>query len=733
VTGASGSLRWLFLFAAGSAAALTLATLSSMRPLPARLDLPPGEVSRAEVVDRHGQRLSVTYENRWNLHDRIELHAVPAFLRDAVIEAEDRRFSAHDGVDWRARGAALWQNLRAGRFLRGASTISEQVVRMLHPRPRTLWSRWLEGFEAARLEERFSKGDILAFYLNQVPYARQRRGVVQAARDAFGRDLGTLSRDEMLALAVLVRSPSRLDPRRAPGALGPSIQSLARRLVEAGRLPASAVAAVASRPLEVRASELAIVAPAFVRHVRAKSAEARKIHTTLDGRLQARLQPVLDEAVRHLASRGALHGAALAIDHRSGEVLLWMNARSGSEIDAVLSPRQPGSTLKPFVYALALEQGWTAATLIDDAPTSSAVGNGLHRYRNYSRLYRGPVRLRIALANSLNVPAVRTMQSLPKNILYRRLQALGFDSLTEHPEFYGEGLALGNGEVTLRELVSAYAVLARGGLELALTLVRADEGKAATPRRLFDADVSTLVADILADADARAAEFGRGGVLDFPVPAAVKTGTSNDYRDAWALGFSDRYTAGVWMGDPDRRAMAEVTGSLGPAGVLRAIFAGLHRLELAAPLRISPRLRRAKVCAVSGSKAGETCPAIEEWFRPERTPTLECPLHSPQLVTSPGRDAAPRVEVLRPTPGLHLAMDPRIPDPLEVFAFSLQATSDPSEVEWIVDGEPAALRQSEVNRWEWPLSRGAHRVSARVRFAPDLSPIETREVAFFVR
>jgi penicillin-binding protein 1C len=733
VTGVSVRACWLVLLAAGSAAGLTVATFSSLRPLPERLDLPPGEVLRAEVVDRRGERLAVTYENRWNLHDRIELHAVPPLLRDAVVEAEDRRFFAHAGVDWRARAAALWQNLRAGRVVRGASTISEQVVRMLHPRPRTLWSRWLEGFEAARLERRFSKSDILVFYLNQVPYARQRRGVVQASRDAFDRDLDTLSRDEMLALAVLVRSPSRLDPRRAPGALDPWVKQLAHRLAEAGRLPAAAAAAVASRPLELGTPELAVAAPAFVRHVRAVSAEAAKIHTTLDGRLQARLQPVLDEAVLQLAPRGALHGAALAVDHRSGEVLLWMNARSGSEIDAVLSPRQPGSTLKPFVYALALEQGWTAATLIDDAPTSSAVGSGLHRYRNYSRLHRGPVRLRIALANSLNVPAVRAMQSLPTNALYRRLRSLGFDSLAEHPEFYGEGLALGNGEVTLRELVSAYAVLARGGVQLPLELLREGGGKAETPGRLFDAEVAALVTDILADADARAAEFGRGGVLDFPMPAAVKTGTSNDYRDAWALGFSDRYTVGVWVGDLRRRPMAGVTGSVGPAVVLRAIFAELHRFERAGPLQVSPRLRREKVCVESGSKAGETCPAIEEWFRPGRSPAHECPLHAPGRSASTGPAATPEVDVLRPTPGLHLAMDPRIPDPLEVFTFALEAASDPGEVEWIVDGEPAPLRRSAPNHWEWPLSRGTHRVSARVRFAPGAPSIETREVVFFVR
>ena len=713
-----------------AAGVLASATALCLRELPAPLDPPPGEVSRAEVVDRHGQRLSVTYENRGNLFDRVGLHEVPSLLREAIVEAEDRRFFAHRGVDWRARAAALWQILRAGRVVRGASTISEQVVRMLHPRPRTFWSRWIEGFDAARLEQRFGKAAILEFYLNQVPYARQRRGVVQAARDTFDRDLDTLSRSEMLALAVLVRSPSRLDPRRASDALDATVARLARRLAEAGILPPNFAPSLAVRPYALVRSQLVVAAPAFLRQVRAGSEGAVRIHTTLDGRLHSALQPLLDETVERLASRGVGHGAALAIDHRSGDVLLWMNARSGSEIDAILTPRQPGSTLKPFLYALALEQGWTAATLIDDSPLSAGVGNGLHAFRNYSRIYRGPLRLRIALANSLNVPAVRTMQALPTATLYHRLRDLGFESLGEHPDFYGEGLALGNGEVTLRELVSAYAVLARGGVTVPFRLLRDRPGNAQPARRLFDREVATLMADILSDADAREAEFGRGGPLDFPVPAAIKTGTSNDYRDAWAVGFSDRYTAGVWMGDLDRRPMAEVTGSLGPAVVLRALFAELHRFERARPLSVSPRLRQATICAASGARAGSACPTVEEWFRPGRAPDHECRLHTAGAMKL--RDAPPSIEIASPTPGLHLAMDPRIPDALEVFEFALE-TPEHSEVVWIVDGEAADLAQSAAGRWEWPLSSGSHRVRARIRLDAKSTPIETREIAFFVR
>lgn len=726
-------IRWGCGLGAALAGALALATAVSMRPLPVRLDPPAGDAVRARVVDRRGERLAVTYENRWNLHDRVDLHEVPALLRAALVEAEDRRFFDHSGVDWTARAAALVQNLRAGRVVRGASTITEQVVRMLHPRPRTLWSRWVEGFEAMRLERRFSKGTILTFYLNQVPYARQRHGIANAARDLFDRDLETLDHDEILALAVLVRSPSRLDPRRDPHALRSRTRRLAGRLAARGALPAAAVAEVGTRDLELREARLPVSAPAFVRYARERGDGAARLDTTLDARLQARVQSLLDRHVAHLADRGVGHGAALVVDHRSDEILVWANARTGSHIDAVRTPRQPGSTLKPFVYALALEGGWTAATLIDDSPLGAAVGTGLHRYRNYSGGYRGPLRLRVALASSLNVPAVRAMQSLPAGALYGELKALGFDSLAAHPDHYGEGLALGNGEVTLLELVRAYAVLARGGVSKPLRAVRSEAVGRAAPRRHFDLEVATLVADILADDAAREPEFGRGGPLDLPVPAAVKTGTSNDYRDAWALGFGHRYTAGVWMGDLDRRPTEGVTGAVGPAVVLRAIFAELHRFDPAGPLPLSRRLRRVTICADSGARARPACPAIEEWFRPAHAPTQDCALHAPAPPAERAGPAQLRADLVRPTHGLRLALDPRIPDALEVFEFALDTDAEVREVEWIVDGEPRTLRRSSASRWEWPLSRGPHRVRARVHFAAGATPHETREVPFFVR
>ena len=256
--------------------ALFVATRAHTRGFPQRLPPSGTDVSLARYVDRYGEPLTFTYQNEWNVHDRLALHEVPERLKRAFIVSEDKRFYEHGGPDWIARSHAAIQNLLAFRAVRGASTITEQTVRMLHPRPRTVWSRWIEGFEAAELESRFSKDEIFEFYLSQVPYARERRGVKQAARLYFDRDLHTLDPKEMLALAVLVRSPSRLDLHRGTENIQAPIERLAETLHEAGKLTDEELERVRDdplRPLKVMTSGIDVDAALYAcRSVRAAKA-----------------------------------------------------------------------------------------------------------------------------------------------------------------------------------------------------------------------------------------------------------------------------------------------------------------------------------------------------------------------------------------------------------------------------------------------------------------------------
>lgn len=703
--------------------------------------LPPADFGAGEpqITDRSGTPLSVTYQADWNVHDVAPLHETPDLLWQAFVQAEDQRFFQHHGVDWAARAHALVQNVRALRAVRGASTITEQVVRILHPRPRTVWSRWLEGIEAARLEERFTKAEILELYLNQVPYARQRRGVAQAARDYFQRDLDTLTDKEILALAVLPRSPSRLDLVKGTEAIDPPVQRLAERLFAQGFLDEPRLTAVQEGPLVVTAESPSLDAAHFVRFVREQQAEptAPRIKTTLDESLQRRVQHLLDRQLANLDSHQVSDGATLVVDHQTDEVLAWVNGggfseRQGGHIDKVRMPRQPGSALKPFVYALAIEHGWTAATILEDAPLVQSVGHGLHNFRNYSRHYYGPIRLREALGNSLNVPAVLAAQFTGRSALLERLRLLGFDSLSQHPDFYGDGLALGNGEVTLFEMVQAYSALARGGVFRPLGW-RLHE-VTSKGREVFSPEVASIIADILSDPDARRREFGTGSVLNLPAPTAVKTGTSNDYRDAWALGFSDRYTVGVWMGNVDQRPMQGVTGSLGPALVLRAVFAELHRHQAAGPLFVSRHLVQRNICTKSGLLATDRCPSAPEWFRPDGVPEKTCTEHGDHqavIASAPLPAGQTSLRLESPTPGLHIALDPRIPDELERFALRVASHAPVQRVEWILDEEVIGTTRAEI-AFLWQPTRGHHIAQARV-WVGEGDPTETDRVSFLVK
>ncbi len=284
---------------------LTVSTISALKPPPKDLGQYIGTIKKNTYVDRSGRRLNITYENKWNLHDRLSIHELPPLLREAFVLSEDKRFFEHNGVDWLARVQAMKQNLAAGNIVRGASTISEQVARMINPRPRNLWSRWLEGFEAMALEDQHSKLDILEFYINQVPYKAKRRGVVQATRYYFDRDIDTLNEKEMLALAVLVRSPRWLDPENQINNLDKAIRDLAARLEEQQLLPEQGLNFVAQKLTVSYSRKIYNVQP-FIEFANEQSTDLDRlgysINTTLDLELQNQAQRILDNRLRRLNS-----------------------------------------------------------------------------------------------------------------------------------------------------------------------------------------------------------------------------------------------------------------------------------------------------------------------------------------------------------------------------------------------------------------------------------------------
>jgi len=699
-------------------AVLAIATRGSMRDFPEDLNSLTGTTVKSQVLARDGTPLSYTLENNWNTTDVVSLNEVPALLQTALIVSEDQHFYEHSGVDWPARFAALALDIRSGSAVRGASSITEQVVRIVHPRPRNLWSRWVEGFEATRLNARVSKAQILEFYLNQVPYAERRRGVAQAARLYFRRGLDTLSPGEQLALAVLVRSPVGMDLRRNAPRARWAVNQLADRLSMRGAMSPAQREQVRAEPWVLNDPTPSVEASHFVGRVLTVSRGGpvqSQIRTTLDPNVQLTAQKILDGALAGLVKRHVHDGALLVIDHQHNEVLAWVVGGGQSGYDTVLTPRQPGSTMKPLLYALALERGWTAATMIDDSDLSEAVGSGQHTFHNYSHRQYGLLRLREALGNSLNIPAVKTLEFVGEDAFMDRLHLLGVKSLTQHADYYGDGLALGNGEVSLYEMAQAYTVLARQGRFQALTVL-ADDTAPRPESAVFTPAVATLIGNIMADPDARMLEFGRG--LQFPVDTAVKTGTSTDYRDAWAIAFDYRHTVAVWMGNLDGSATDGVTGAVGPAMVLRSVFSELNRNQDTRPLMLSRDLVRADICRRNGQLADGACESTAEWFVPGTVPVQSA------------LAAGPRTEyrLLQPTAGLLVAHDPRIPGEFEALPMRIAPVSGLQRVEWYVDGKLTSTTLS--TSYPWPLEHGTHSVHARVW--ADTDSHDTDEIRFHV-
>lgn len=708
------SVKWIkraFFVAATFLLCFFTATLLSLSPVVKNFNHVLSDSKTLVLTGRDGTPLSISYQSDWNITDHRPLYQMPDLLVRAFLFSEDKHFYSHKGVDWRARLAAIYQNIKHRKTIRGASTITEQVVRMLHPRPRNLWSKWIEGIEAIQLDHSVDKATLLEFYLNQIPYASKRRGVVQAARYYFDRDIETLTPREAIALVVLARAPSAYDLYKNPSKIDAPVLRMAKGMKDENIIPQKTFYDLSLESIKTLSPSLPVEARHFARHVLRDSrlnGQTTTLHTTLDSALQSNVQGILDQRVQKLTTQHVNNAGALVIDHTTGDVLAWVSAGAGNkdtkagDLDPITTPRQPGSTLKPFLYALALEKGWTTATFLNDAPITEAIGSGLHRFRNYSNTHYGVLTLREALGNSLNIPAILTINYVGVDVFLNRLHALGFDSLGQDAALYDEGLALGNGEVTLLELVQAYATLANKGQAVEPKFFDSTSAPFQKDKTVFSGNITSIISNILSDPSARALEFGSNSVLNLPFRTAIKTGTSTDYRDAWAVGYNDRYVVGVWMGNLDRTPMKDVTGSTGPALALRSIFHQLNKNRTLQPLYQSPSLVVADVC---------TRPADENGHCPMRT-DLFVSMPQNKMVAMPKKN---KLELVQPTKNLMVAYDPRIPKSHQKMRFELNGLENGDEVEWFLNG--VSLARTQGATYLWDVARGAQTLSAFIHRA----------------
>ena len=596
-------------------------------PVPeALLRTPPVSV---EFTDRNGKPMRETRVAE-RFRREVKYAEIPQNVIQAMLAAEDKRFFSHSGVDWLAAGRAAVSGARAGRKTSGASTISQQLIKLSVPRPRTLRTKLIEMATALRLEQLWSKEEILAAYLNRLDFGNLNFGIAEAANHYFGKQLADLSNAEAALLAGLPWNPTRLNPHANPEGAKRRQETVLRRMHESGWLAQEDYERAVAEPLRYEGSRRVFHAPHFVDLVlqqeggrvasaasdlrgKVPAASQRRlqgeVRTTLDLDLNRFIERSVTERLAGLRAENVRDAAAVVLDNRTGDVLALVGSENyfapgSGMVNGATQPRSAGSTIKPITYLLALERGDTPVTIVADVPTEFPTPTGPYRPENYHRHCQGPVRYREALACSLNIPAVKVLQSLGgAAILQKRLQAWGVTTLPKPPDEYGLGLTIGNAEVRLLELANLYATLARMGEWRPYRLLRDSASAVRNPVApvsgmpanfsfgKIPADFAAqemrtgvpasqlcwLIADILSDNAARTPSFGVNSALRFNFPVACKTGTSTDFRDNWAMGYTPEFTVGVWVGNFNGSPMREVSGVTGAAPIMHDVMEHLHR------------------------------------------------------------------------------------------------------------------------------------------------------------
>jgi penicillin-binding protein 1C len=613
------------LIVSGIATAAILLLLDVLFPLPLDRLTPP---SSTVFTDRHGSLLRVTLaaDDMWRIPIRAE--DVPDHLKRSVIGYEDQYFRWHPGVNPVSIGRAAVANVRAGEIVQGGSTITMQLARMMEPRPRTFRSKIIEAWRALQLEARYSKDEILAHYLNLAPYGGNIVGVGAAGRFYFDKYADQLSPGEAALLAAIPRAPNQLRPDSRPNDARAARQHVVELLRKRGVVSLKTATESINEPLPKRQTGQTFEAPHLTTFLSTGEDSRLRVKTTLDLGIQRTVERILEMHIGPLQSRGITNGAVVVLDVASRDVLALVGSldfgdnSSSGQVNGAMSPRSPGSALKPFIYALGIEHGLVdPRTLLEDVPVDYAG----YRPVNFDRTYHGVVAVEDALVRSLNVPAVNLYARLGSRGLYGFLREAGVSTLPEEKEYYGLSLVLGGAEVTLIELTNLFAGLADRGSFRPARLTDTDPPTEGT--RLLSVGTAYILTDMLTRLRRPDLPSSWEWSVDAP-RIAWKTGTSYGHRDAWSIGYSPRHAVGVWVGNFDGRGAPDLVGVEVAAPVLIDIFQVLEGDDrpqwFAQPDEVSTR----RVCSLSGKRPTRACVStLEELFVPGISPEEDCDIH----------------------------------------------------------------------------------------------------------
>lgn len=797
-----------------------LAGLPSPRAVEERLLVPS-----VRITDKNGRLLYDVIDAHSGRHTHLPLHNIPLTLQQATIATEDKNFYRNPGVDIAGIGRAFWINLRGGEVLAGGSTITQQVARNLllddeERTQRTLRRKLRESWLAWRMARTYGKDEILTLYLNQMYYGAMAYGVEAAAQTYFGKAAADLTLAESALLAGLPQAPARYNPFVDAAAAKERQLVVLDLMRKEGYITAEAQELAARQPLHYAATPYPVMAPHFVMMVQAEldtlfsqediyRSGGLTVRTTLDLAWQQRAEAIIREQLRRLnaptdggRSHNAHNAALVALNPRTGAIRAlvgnadYFDEAIGGAINMALVPRQPGSALKPLIYAAAMDpkrpHPWTAATMIPDVHTAFVTHDGqAYAPVNFSRRENGPVLLRQALGASLNIPAVLALDEVGLEQAMAFTVALGV-AVPGDPDDYDLSFALGGGAVRLLDLTTAYAAFANGGSRIVpyfiVEVVDAEGTVVYTadpsdPVRVIDERLAWLVSDILSDDDARRLGFGTHSILNLDRPAAVKTGTTNDFHDNWTVGYTPDLVTGVWVGNATNEPMRDVTGLSGAGPIwhyfMRAALAG----EPETPFTQPPGLVQAEICALSGLLPGDACPyRRKEWFiagtQPTETDTffkrvtLDSATGLPADETTPPEremvqlvlDLPPRLHPWARAQGLTLLDDLLLaaetsqetavaasaplrlvsPDPYTIYRLSPSLPPDSQRLRieavstadlhditlWLDDAPLKTFTDPPFETW-WPLAPGSHRVWAEGRHA-DGTAVTSPAITFTV-
>lgn len=698
-----------------------------------------------KILDRHGHLLRVVLDRNGLLSDPIRLEQSGDWTAQALIAAEDKRFYRHGGVDPLAACRAAWSNVRAARIVSGASTISMLVGKLTEPRPRTVWTKIVEAEHARHLEGRLSKEQLLEQYLNRAPFGGNLVGVEAAAWRYFGKPAAELTLSEAALLIGLPQSPTRLRPDLFAERAEKRKRYVLERMALCGFITSNQLEQASAQAASIARQPSPFLAPHFCDFVSGTRPRRPSLVTSLDLDVQSLAERMLRARLDNLRDDGIRGGSVVILDVSTGRVRAlvgspdYANPADDGQVNGALSRRSPGSALKPFVYAMALDAGLCSpSTVVIDAPVNFAG----YRPENFDREYRGPVSVREALLQSLNIPALLYVQKLGLKPVVRCLRDAGFSTLDQRADHYGLSIAMGTCEVTLLDLANAYACLARKGVYREVSCLEQEASQKET--RLFSEEAAYLIADILSGEER--AFTAEGHVAEVRQPrVAWKTGTSAGNRDAWCIAYNPDYVVGVWLGNPSGRASAALIGSSAAAPVAHRLFRGLYPNGAAPWFDRPPGIRARQVCAATGQIPQAGCPAtLAEDYIPGAANWAPCTVHG-AVAGAAGAPAGRNQSA--PHPGTGNNREPPSPAPKqtaegrstgmtpagarkpvrivspgrqEVFRLvedtpalrqevTLRADSNrpSSDLYWFVDKEFYA-RAGSATDVSWPLRRGKH-------------------------